>query len=88
MTLFKARYIPVEATDPEYGQGAIERNELRHHPLPHLQWLILTDEPTSTAELQAKLNAAVDPSHGSFLVEAPSADEEEQVRSGTIEFQR
>lgn len=88
MTLFKAHYIAVEGTDPEYGQGAIERNELRHHPLPKLQWLILTDESMSANDLQAKLNAAVDPKNGSFTVGAPSPDEEEQVRSGKIEFQR
>ncbi|MEA2165715.1 MAG: hypothetical protein QOK37_3842 [Thermoanaerobaculia bacterium] len=88
MTLFKAHYIAVEGTDPEYGQGAIERNEMRHHPLPQLRWLILTDEPTTAPELQARLNAAVDPKNGSFVIDAPSADEEEQVRSGKIEFQR
>jgi hypothetical protein len=86
--LLKARYITVEGTDPEYGQGAIERNELRHHPMPHLEWLILIEAPTSAADLQAKLNGAVDPKHGSFVVEAPSSDEEEEVRSGKIPFQR
>ena len=86
--LLKARYLAVEGTDPEYGQGAIERNELQHHPMPHLEWLILAAAPTSAAELKAKLNAAVDPKHGSFVVEAPSADEEEQVRAGKITFQR
>ncbi|MEA2238125.1 MAG: hypothetical protein QOC81_2849 [Thermoanaerobaculia bacterium] len=86
--LLKARYIAVEGTDPEYGQSAIERNELRHHPMPHLEWLILAEGPMDAAELKANLNAAVDPKHGSFVVEAPSADEEEQVRSGRITFQR
>ena len=33
-SVLKARYIAVEGTDVEYGQGAIERNELLHHPLP------------------------------------------------------
>jgi hypothetical protein len=86
--LLKARYTAAEGTDPEYGQGAIERNELRHHPLPHLEWLILADAPVSPSELQAKLNDAVDPKHGSFVVESPTADEEEQVRAGKITFQR
>ena len=86
--LLKARYTAVEGTDPEYGQGAIERNELRHHPLPHLEWLILTDAPVTPSELQAKLNDAVDPKHGSFVVESPTAQEEEQVRAGKITFQK
>jgi hypothetical protein len=85
--VLKARYIAVEGTDPEYGQGAIERNELRHHPLPHLQWLILVDSG-DPASWQAKLNAAVDPKHGSFVVECASAEEEKQARDGTITFQR
>ena len=86
-TVLKARYIAVEGTDPEYGQGAIERNELLHHPLQHLQWLILVDagDPESW---QAKLNAAVDPKHGSFVVECASVEEEKQARDGTITFQR
>jgi hypothetical protein len=85
-TVLKARYIAVEGTDPEYGQGAIERNELLHHPLPNLHWLIIADG--SAEELQAKLNAAVDPKHGSFVVECASAEEEEEVRSGKITLQR
>jgi len=86
--LLKARYIAVEGTDPEYGQGAIERNELRHHPMPNLQWLILVEAPGDPATWQAKLNAAVDPKHGSFVVERPSAEEQDLVRSGKIKFQR
>ena len=85
-TVLKARYIAVEGTDPEYGQGAIERNELLHHPLPNLRWLIVAD--VSIADLQVKLNDAVDPTHGSFVVECASAEEEEAVRSGQILLQR
>jgi hypothetical protein len=86
--LLKARYTAVEGTDPEYGQGAIERNELRHHPLPRLEWLILVEAPGDPATWQAKLNAAVDPKHGSFVVERASSEEEEMVRSGKITMQR
>jgi hypothetical protein len=85
-SVLKARYNAVEGTNPEYGQGAIERNELLHHPLPHLEWLILTD--ITPAELQSKLNAAVDPKHGSFVVECASEEEEKAVRSGKIAMQR
>jgi hypothetical protein len=84
--VLKARYIAVEGTNPEYAQGAIERNELRHHPLPHLTWLILADR--SPEDLQTKLNAAVDPKHGSFAVECASEEEEKAVRSGKITMQR
>jgi len=86
--LLKARYTSVEGTDPEYAQGAIERNELRHRPLPHLEWLILVDGPAGPAEWQAKLNAAVDPKHGSFTVECATAEEERAVREGRITMQR
>lgn len=86
--LLKARYTIVQGTDPEYGQGAIERNELLHHPLPHLQWLILVPTPGDAADWQAKLNATVDPKHGSFTVEHASGEEERAVREGKITFQR
>jgi hypothetical protein len=86
--LLKARYAAVEGTDPEYGQGAIERNELRHRPLPHLTWLILVDGPADLAEWQAKLNAAVDPKHGTFTVECATVEEEKAVREGKITMQR
>jgi hypothetical protein len=85
-SVLKARYIAVEGTDVEYGQSAIERNELLHHPLPNLQWLIVAD--VTPAELQSKLNAAVDPKHGSFVVECASDEEEKAVRSGKITMQK
>ena len=85
-SVLKARYIAVEGTDPEYGQGAIERTEVLHHPLPHLRWLILAEG--SPEEWQTKLNAAVDPKHGSFVVECASEEEEAAVRSGKITMQR
>jgi hypothetical protein len=86
--LLKARYIAVKGTDPEYGKEAIERNELPHHPLPHLQWLILVETPGDPAEWQAKLNASVDPRYGSFIVECASAEEEKAVREGRIRMRR
>ncbi|HXH41804.1 MAG TPA: hypothetical protein VNN08_24485 [Thermoanaerobaculia bacterium] len=86
--LLKARYIAVKGSDPEYGQEAIERSELRHHPLPHQEWLILVETPGDPAEWEAKLNAAVDPKHGSFTVECASADEEKAVREGRIRMRR
>ncbi|MGA8806232.1 MAG: hypothetical protein WB973_00040 [Thermoanaerobaculia bacterium] len=85
-SVLKAHYIAVEGTDVEYGQGAVERNELLHHPLPKLQWLIVTD--LSAEDLQSKLNEAVDPKHGSFVVECASEEEEAAVRSGKITMQR
>lgn len=85
-SVLKARYIAVEGTDPEYGQGAIERNEVLHHPLPHLTWLIVAEG--SPEDWQAKLNASVDPKHGSFIVTCASEEEEAAVRSGKITMQR
>jgi hypothetical protein len=86
--LLKVRYTAVRGTDPEYAQGAIERNELRHRPLPNLEWLILVEGPADPAEWQAKLNATVDPKHGSFTVECASADEEKGVREGRVTMQK
>jgi hypothetical protein len=85
-TVLKVRYIAVEGTDPEYAQGAIERNELLHHPLPHLTWLIVAEGTPD--EWQTKLNATVDPKHGSFVVECASEEEETAVRSGKVPMQR
>ena len=85
-SVLKARYIAVEGTDIEYGQGAVGSTELLHHPLPHLTWLILADG--TTAELESKLNASVDPKHGSFVVECASEEEEKAVRSGKVTMQR
>jgi len=85
--LLKARYTAVEGTDPEYGQGAIERNDLRHRPLPHLAWLILVEGPADPAEWQARLNDTVDPKHGSFTVESATPEEEKAVREGRIVMQ-
>ncbi len=86
--LLKARYQLVPGTDPGYAQGAIERNDLRHRPMPGLQWLILVEGPADPATWQSRLNAAVDPKHGEFLVECPTAEEEAAVRAGTISFQQ
>src|SRR3954452_15755318 len=84
-SVLKSRYIAVEGTNPEYGQGAIERNDVLHYPLPHLTWLILAEG--SPDELPAKLNASVDPKHGSFVVGCASEEEERAVRSGKIAMQ-
>ena len=86
--LLRARYTAVEGTDIEYGQGAIERNDLRHRPLPHLEWLILVEEPADPAAWQARLNDTVDPRHGTFTVERASVEEEAAVREGRIVMQK
>ena len=86
--LLKAIYTPVEGTSIEYAQGAIEKNDLLHHWIKPSVWLVLVDVPASPEEWQQRLNNAVEPKHGAFRVVLPSADEKEQVRSGTIAFQR
>jgi hypothetical protein len=87
--LLKARYTAAKGSDPEYGQGAIERNDLRHREIERSVWLFLVDAPGDPAEWQKKLNASVDgPQHGSFTVAPASAEEAEQVRSGKITLQR
>jgi len=86
-TLLKARYTAVEGTDPSYGQSAIERNDLRHRETEHFVWLILVDDGDPAA-WRDKLNAAVDPKHGSFAVECATPEESEAVRAGRITLQR
>ena len=86
VVLLKARYAAVPGTDPEYAQGAIERNELSHREIEHFVWIF--EAEGSPEEWETKLNATVDQKHGSFTVECATADEEERVRNGTIELQR
>jgi len=85
--LLKARYTSMPDTNPEYGQGAIERNDLAHREVEHFVWLIETDDGDAEG-WQRKLNAAVDPKHGSFAVECATPEEEQSVRDGTITLQR
>jgi hypothetical protein len=85
--LLKARYSAVPGTDAEYGQGAIERCDLHHREVEHFVWLFAVEPPGDTGAWQVKLNAAVDPRHGSFTVERASPEEEEAVRSGKIALQ-
>jgi len=85
--LLKAHYTSMPGADPEYGQGAIERNDLAHREIEHFVWLI-QPESGDPDEWQRKLNAAVDPTHGSFTVECATAEEEQAVRDGTITLQR
>ena len=85
--VLKARYTSMPNADPEYGQGAIERNDLAHREIAHFVWLIETEDGTPE-DWQTKLNASVDPKHGSFAVECATAEEEQAVRDGTIALQR
>jgi len=88
--LLKATYTPVEGADPEYGQGAIERNELQHREIERFVWLVLIDPdaPTDPISWQHRLNDAVDPKYGSFTVGPATEEEWERVRAGEITFQR
>lgn len=72
-----AQYTAVPGTDPEYGQVAIEKCDVRHAEIARFVWLIEVSEPDAS-EWQRKLNAAVDPSHGSFRVRSPTREEEEK----------
>jgi len=84
--LLKARYTSVPGIDPEYAQGAIERNELAHREIEPFVWVFQAEgEPE---EWERRLNATVDPAHGSFAVECATAEEEAAVREGTIALQK
>lgn len=88
MMLLKVRYIAVEGTDVEYGQGAIERNELEHSVLGPADWLIRVAPPADSLQWNARLDASVDPKHGRFHVERPTDEELRRVESGEITFQQ
>ena|SRR5690242_8409625 len=87
VVLLKARYTQVSGTDPEYAQGAIERNDLAHREIAHFVWVFQTEDGTPE-EWERRLNASVDRKHGSFAVECASPEEEQGVRDGTITLQR
>jgi len=86
--LLKAHYTPVKGTDPEYAQGAIERNELPHREVSPFIWLIGVPEPGDPNQWQRNLNDAVDPKHGAFRVTAASEEEKRKVESGEITLQK
>ena len=86
-TLLKAHYRQVEGTDPSYGQGAIERNELAHREVEPFLWLILVDDG-DTDDWRRRLDAVTDPKHGSWSVTKASPEEVEAVRSGKIKLQK
>lgn len=86
--LLKAIYTPVKDTDPEYGQVAIEKNELPHREIERFVWLIQVPAPGDPEHWRRELNAAVDRKHGSFRVTAASAEEQQKVESGEITLQQ
>lgn len=86
--LLKARYTPVDKADPEYGQGAIEKNDLPHREISRFVWLIQVPAPGDAKEWQGKLNAAVAPEHGSFVVTAATLEEQQLVDCGEITLQK
>lgn len=86
--LLKAFYSQVKGSDPEYGQGAIEKNELPHREVARFVWLIQVPAPADAADWQRRLNAAVDPKHGSFRVVRASEEEKRAVAEGRIVLQK
>lgn len=86
--ILKAIYLPVEGSDVEYGQGAIERNELSHAPLSDTEWLIRVDSSRDASEWQDRLNRSVDAAHGRFRLETPTPEELDRVARGAIAFQQ
>lgn len=86
--LLRASYTQVAGSDPEYAQGAIEKNDLSHREVSHLVWLIEVEEPGLPHEWERRLNEAVDPGHGCFTVERATSAEQDRVRSGEITLQK
>lgn len=86
--LLRARYTPAPRTDPEYGQAAIERNDLPHREIARFTWLIDVPSPADPAEWQRRLNAAVSGKRGAFRVTEATEEEKRKVRSGEIVLQK
>jgi hypothetical protein len=86
--LLRVRYMPVPGTDAEYGQGAIEKNDLAHREVEPFVWLIEVEAPGDVAQWRGRLNAVVDPKHGAFSVERASPEDEDALRGGRITLQR
>ncbi|HMC23383.1 MAG TPA: hypothetical protein VKL19_16125 [Thermoanaerobaculia bacterium] len=86
--LLKAFYTPTDGSDPEYGQVAIEKNELPHREIERFVWLIQVPAPADPMDWQRRLNAAVDAKHGVFRVTRASAEEEQLVAEGKITLQQ
>lgn len=87
-TLLEATYTPIEGSDREYGQGAIERNELAHREIRPNVWVIRVPDEEGPATWAKRLNAAVDSKHGSFRVVEASDEERRGVESGEITLQK
>lgn len=87
MLLLKALYTQVAGTDPEYAQGAIERNELAHREIVRFVWLIEVDGGDAALWKQ-RLNAAVDAKHGAFEVVDASEEEKRAVECGEVTLQK
>ncbi|MEO8034702.1 MAG: hypothetical protein ABI837_09735, partial [Acidobacteriota bacterium] len=83
-TLLEATYTPIEGSDREYGQGAIERNDLAHREIRPNVWVIRVPDDDGPATWTQRLNAAVDSKHGSFRVVEASDEECRGVESGEI----
>jgi len=86
-TLLKAIYTPANESDREYGQGAIERNELAHREIERNVWLIRVPDDAGPEEWQERLNESAR-EHGSFRVVVASEDERKRVESGEITLQK
>jgi len=88
IVILRVTYTPVPETDIEYGQGAIERNELVHYPLTGVTWLIQVPAPGDLEEWRQRLDASVRGQRGTFAVQCPSAEEQARVDRGEIPFQQ
>ncbi|HSP13352.1 MAG TPA: hypothetical protein VLV78_01220 [Thermoanaerobaculia bacterium] len=86
--LLKAHYTQIEGTDPEYAQGAIEKNDLPHREIARFVWLIQVPAPGDPAEWERRLNASAGADHGSFRVTKPTPEEQRRVDSGEITMQQ
>jgi hypothetical protein len=85
--VLRATFLPAPGVDAEYGQGAIERCEALHRPLPNLEWVIVDDRRRAADEWARCLNEAIG-GKGRFRVEEADEALRRRVAAGEIELQR
>lgn len=84
----KAIYFPVEGTDIEHGQGAIERIEVSHCEVERNVWFVRLPAPGSCEDWQRRLNEVVGAPYGRFEVKELTESEQGRVDRGEIRFQQ
>ena len=87
-SVLEARFIPVAGANLEYAQGAVERCEALHRPLSDTLWVIVDAQRATAQDWERRLNEAVMPGVGRFVVIDAGPELRRRVAAGEIELQR